>query len=80
MHTRLVIYSRSEANSPHAVAGRVRARWQRQRQRLQQRQANVRVHNVKRVATLALPMSFRCYGGVIIDVSRILASFSERSK
>jgi len=44
-----------------------------------QRQANTRVHNVKRFATSALPMSFRCHGDVIIDVSRFLASFSERS-
>jgi len=68
MHTRLFIYSRSEAESPHAVAVRLHAlRWQ--RQGLQQRQANIHVHNVKRFATLASPMSFRCHGGVIIDVS-----------
>jgi len=74
MHTRLFIYSRSEAKSPHAVAGRVHAlRWQRQRHRLQQRQANIRVHNVKRFATLALPMSFRYHCDVIIDVSRFFS-------
>jgi len=58
----------------HAVVGRVHAlRWQ--RQRLQQRQTNIglRVHNVKRFATLAIPMSFRCHGDVIIDVSRLFS-------
>jgi len=52
-----------------------------QRQRLQQRQANVRrpMHSVKRFTTSACRISFRCQGDVIIDVSR-LASFSERSK
>jgi len=31
------------------------------------------MHNVKRFATLVLPMSFRCHGDVIIDKSRFFS-------
>jgi len=70
MPTRSFIYLRSEANSPHAVGGVEFALTRWQWQRLQQRQANTHMHNVKRFATSALPISFRCHGDVISDVSK----------
>jgi len=78
-----VHHSRREAKSPCAVGtGQVRTR-RSVRQWLQQKcmrpanvviaattkQANMRMHNVKRFVTSASWISLRCHGDVIIDVS-----------